>query len=121
MVGFREESEAAVGHTFNEVDLPEWLCSIKLRCEYTAAETGELRGSSGCWKSGMAEVVGESEMGVINPDWSALSERDFGDALAIFRNKVKPRFNMRPQCIPLRRWALEHHARCNVHVGTAAL
>jgi hypothetical protein len=68
----------------------------------------------------MAEVVGESEMGVVHPDRPALSERNLGDALAIFRNKMKARLNVRLERIPLRRWTLEHHARCNVHVSPTA-
>src|SRR5207244_1346443 len=79
----------------------------------------ELRIVSRRGQRGMANVVLDVEIPVVNPDRAALPERNGGDTLAITRHELQARLYQRHDVLIGRRRALEHRQPPDVHVRRA--
>ena len=66
-------------------------------------------------------MVGQIEMRVVDPDWTALPEGHVHDLLPVPGNKLQARLDMAQEILVTGRWSLEDHARAYVHVGTTSL
>ena len=69
----------------------------------------------------MAYVVARVEVRVVDPDGTALAERDVRELLAIARHEVHPRLDRLDQLVVGGRVAVEDEDRRDVHVCAAAL
>jgi hypothetical protein len=69
----------------------------------------------------MADVVGEVERRVVDPQRPAGLERRRRELLAVARHEVQPRLDVREEVVQRGRLALEQRERADVHVRVGLL
>ena len=109
------------GEPVDDPHLPERLRAVEALREGPGREGPELLLVAGGGQGGVADVVVEVEVRVVDPDRAALVERDEPQLLAEAGDEVQPRFEVVAELVEVRRRAVEDHRRGDVHVGSVAL
>ena len=95
--------------------------AVELLGEHAAGEVAQLLLARRGREGGVADVVVEVEVGVVDPDRPALVERDERELLAKARHQVQPGLQVLAELVVGGRRAVEDHRRGDVHVGPVAL
>ena len=82
--------------------------------EEAAGEVLQLLLAAGRGQAGVAQVVAQVEVRVVDPDRAALVERDLGEALAKARHEVQARLDVLAQLVVRRRRPVEDRDRRDV-------
>ena len=121
MVRLADDGEARFSQPFDQPHLPKRLVPIERLREQAADQLLQLGFSARRRQSGVAHVVLEVELGLVDPDRPALLERNEHHALPVARDLLQPRLDQREEVPIRRRWALENGHRADVHMGAAIL
>jgi hypothetical protein len=90
VVGLADDREAAALDAVDQPHLPDRLRPVEPLGEDARRERAQLVLAPGGGERSVADVVVEVEVGVVDPDWPALTKRDEAKLLAETRNEVKP-------------------------------
>ena len=121
MVALADDREAVALEALDQPQLPERLRAVELLGEDPRGEVAQLLLGAGRGQGGLADVVVEVQVGVVDPDRAPLAERDEAKLLAEPRDEVEARLDVVAELVVGRRRAVEDDRRGDVHVGTAAL
>ena len=121
VVGLGDEREAVPLHAIDQPDLPDRLAAVKALREDPRGERSQLILAARGREGGMADVVVEVQVGIVDPDGATLSEGDEAQLLPEARHQVKPRGDVVAELLVGGRRALEQGRRGDVHVGGAVL
>ena len=97
------------------------LRAVELLGEDPRREVAQLLLGAGRRQRGLAHVVVEVEVGVVDPDRPALVEGDEAQLLAEARHQVQARLDVVAELVVGGRRALEDDRRGDVHVGAGPL
>src|SRR4051794_16479433 len=86
-----DDRKALALEALHEPHLPERLGAVELLGKEASGERAQLVLGARGRERGMADVVIEVQVGVVDPDRTALAERDEADLLAEARHEVKAR------------------------------
>ena len=98
----------------DEQQLPQRLRAVQALGEDAAGEVLQLLLAAGRRQAGVAQVVAQVEVRVVDPDRPALVQRDLGEPLAEARDEVQARLDMGEQLVVGRRRAVEDRHRGDV-------
>jgi hypothetical protein len=121
VVRLRHQGEAPALDAIDKPHLPQGLRAIEALGEDARGEREKLLGGPGLGKRGVADVVREVELRVVDPSRAALPQRHEAEFLAESRHKVKARFDVVAQLLVFRGRSLEESGRGHVHVRGIAL
>ena len=121
VVALADDREAVALEALDEPQLPERLRAVELLGEDPRGEVAQLLLGAGRRQGGLADVVIEVQVGVVDPDRAPLAERDEAELLAKARDEVEARLDVVAELVVGRRRAVEDDRRGDVHVGAAAL
>src|SRR5205807_8893453 len=88
-MNLREQGPAALAQSLDRPDLPERLAAVEVLGEDAGGRAAELVAAARRGKGGVAEVVGEVEVGIIHPHRAAQAERYEANLLAIARDEAQ--------------------------------
>ena len=120
-MGLRDHREAAALDPLHEPHLPQGLRAVEALGEHAAGEVAQLLEAGRLGQRGVAHVVAGVEVRVVDPHRARLRERRERELLAVARDEVQARLELRHEVVVLRRLALEEHAGADVHVGARVL
>ena len=103
VVALADDREAVVGQALDQPQLPERLRAVELLGEDPRREVAQLLVGARRRQRGLAHVVVEVEVRVVDPDRAALVERDEAQLLAEARHQVQARGDVVAEL--LRGWA----------------
>ncbi|CAA9489362.1 MAG: hypothetical protein AVDCRST_MAG17-684 [uncultured Solirubrobacterales bacterium] len=93
VVGLREHGKAlstlVVLEPLHEPDLPQRLVEVERLSEHAPGQRPQLVLVAGLGKGGVADVVADVQVRVVDPAWSPLAQRHGDDPLAVARNEVQ--------------------------------
>ena len=112
----RSPSRPSTSHS-SQSGLERSSCWEKIR----EARLRSCSSEPGRRQRGLADVVVEVEVGVVDPDRAALAEGDEAQLLAEAGDEVQARLDVVAELLVARRRALEDDRRGDVHVGAASL
>ena len=121
VVALADDREAAVAQALDQPQLPERLAAVELLGEDPRRQVAQLLLGAGRRQRGLAHVVVEVEVRVVDPDRPALVEGDEAQLLAEARDQVQARGDVVAELLVGGRRALEDDRRGDVHVGAGAL
>ena len=121
VVRLADEREAAALDALDQPDLPQRLVAVELLGEHAARERAQLLLGAGRGQRGLAHVVAQVQVRVVDPARPALAERHEGELLAVARDEVEPALDPRDELVVGGRVAVEEHHRGDVHVGGVVL
>ena len=116
-----DDREAVALETVDDPHLPERLRAVEALGEGAGGERPQLLLVAGGREGGMADVVVEVQVRVVDPDRPALVERDEPQLLAEAGDEMEARLEVVAELPEVRRRALEDHRRGDVHVSSVAL
>jgi hypothetical protein len=120
-MGLGQDRETVVGKSLDQPQFPQRAVAIERLGEDPAAQPLELGVAAWLGQRGVAHMVGEVEVRVVDPHRAALAERHEREPLAVSRHQMKPPIQQLEQLVVGGRLTLEHGARRDVHVGAVAL
>ena len=121
VMGLADDREAVVLEPATSHSSHSGLVRSRLLGEGAGGEVAQLLLAAGGGEGGVADVVVEVQVGVVDPDRAALVEGDEAELLAEARDQVQPRLQVGAELVVGRRRAVEDHRRGDVHVGAVAL
>ena len=121
VVALADDREAVALEALDQPQLPERLRAVELLGEDPRGEVAQLLLGAGGGEGGLADVVVEVEVGVVDPDRAALAEGDEAELLAEAGDEVQARLDVVAELFVGRRRAVEEDHRGDVHVGAASL
>ena len=121
VVALADDREAVVAQPLDQPQLPERLAAVELLGEDPRRQVAQLLLGAGRRQRGLAHVVVEVEVGVVDPDRAPLVEGDEAQLLAEARDQVQARGDVVAELVVGGRRALEDAGRGDVHVGAGAL
>jgi hypothetical protein len=121
VVALADDREAAVTQPLYQPQLPQWLGAVELLGEDPRCEVAQLLLGAGRRQRGLAHVVVEIEVGVVDPDRATLPEGDKAQLLAEAWNQVQPRGDVVAKLGMAGRGAFENDRRGNVHMRPRSL
>ena len=121
VVGLREQGEAAVVQALDEPQLPQRLRAIQALGEHAPGERQQRRFVTGLGQGGVADVVGEVERRVVDPQRPAGLERRDRELLAVAGDEVQARLDVGEELVEPGRLALEDREPADVHVRVRLL
>ncbi len=121
MVGLRQQREAVAVEPVDQPQLPERLVAVERLGEDAAGEIAQLLLVARLRQPGVAQVVAQVEVRVVDPARAALPERDEREALAEPRHEVQAAVDVLEQLDVAGRLALEDDHRGDVHVRRVVL
>ena len=121
VVALADDREAVALEALDQPQLPERLRAVELLGEDPGGEVAQLLLGARRRQRGLAHVVVEVEVGVVDPDRPALVEGHEAQLLAEARDEVQARVDVVAELLVGRRRALEDDRRGDVHVGAASL
>ncbi len=121
VVALADDREAVALEALDQPQLPERLRAVELLGEDPRGEVAQLLLGARRRQGGLADVVVEVEVGVVDPDRAALAEGDEAELLAEARDEVQARLDVVAELFVGRRRAVEDDHRGDVHVGAASL
>jgi len=114
VVALGDEREAAALQAVDEQQFPERLRAVQAVGEDPPGEVLQLLLAARRGQAGVAQVVAQVEVRVVDPDRPALVERDAGEALAKAGDEVQARLDQLAQLVVGRRGPVEDGDRCDV-------
>ena len=115
VVDLREQRPAPVGEALDRPQLPQWLVAVQVLGEDARRHVAQLLLAARLGDRGVAEVVVEAEVRVVNPRGRAGAERHEAHLLAVARNQVELARDHLLQVLE-RRWRpLEEAHAADVH------
>ncbi len=121
VVALADDREAVAVEALDQPQLPERLAAVELLGEDPRRQVAQLLLGAGRRQRGLAHVVVEVEVGVVDPDRAALVEGDEAQLLAEARDEVQARGDVVAELRVARRRPLEDDRRGDVHVGAGSL
>ena len=121
MVALGHEGEAAALDLVDQPHLPQRLRAVEALGEHPGRQGQQLGLVAGGRERGVADVVAEVELRIVDPLRPALSERDRAQLLAEAGDQVQARLDVLTELVVGRRRALEQGRRGDVHVRRAVL
>ena len=121
VVALADDREAVAGQALDQPQLPERLRAVELLGEDPRRQVAQLLVGTGRRQRGLADVVVEVEVGVVDPDRPPLGEGDEAQFLAESRHQVQARGDVIAEFLVARRLAAEDRGRGDVHMGAGAL
>jgi hypothetical protein len=121
MVALADDREAVPRQALDQPELPEGLGAVELLGEDPRRQVAQLLVGAGRRQGGLAHVVVEVEVRVVDPDRPALGEGDEAQLLAEAGDQVQARGDVLAELGVGRRFASEDRGRGDVHVGAGAL
>ena len=121
VVGLGDDREATSLDAVHQPDLPHRLAAVEPLREDPRRERSQLLLAARGREGGMADVVVEVQVGIVDPHGTTLAEGDEAQLLAEARHQVKPRGDVIAEVLVGRGRALEQGGRAHVHVGGARL
>src|SRR6476469_4185187 len=115
VMDLREQRPAALAQSLDGPDLPERLVAVEMLSEDARRRAAELVVAARRRKGGVAQVVGEVEVGIVDPHRAAQAERYEANLLAVARDKAQlaPHHLLEP--LERRYRALEDAHAAHVH------
>ena len=107
VVALGDEREAVALEPVDERELPQRLRAVQSLGEQPAREVLQLLLAARRRQAGVAQVVAQVEVRIVDPDRPALVERDVGEALAEARDEVQARLDQLAQLVVGRRRSVE--------------
>ena len=105
----------------HEPHLPQRLRAVEALGEDPGGQPQQLLLVSRRRQRGLADVIGEVEVGVVHPQRPAGAQGRITDLLAIARNEVEPPADVLEEVLVGRWRPLERGDATDVHMGPAAL
>jgi hypothetical protein len=121
VVGLRQDGEAAVRESLDDPELPERLVAVEPLREDAAGQVAQLLLAAGLGQRGLAHVVVEVEVRVVDPDRTALAQRHERELLPVAGHEVEPALERLCHLGLLGRVALEQQDGRHVHVRAVVL
>ena len=121
VMALADHREAAVGHALDQPQLPERLRAVELLREDPRRQVAQLLVGAGRREGGLADVVVEVQVRVVDPDRAALAERHAAQLLAEARHQVEARGDVVAEFLVRGRRPFEDDRRGDVHVGAVPL
>jgi hypothetical protein len=121
VVALAHDREPPALDPVDQPQLPERLRAIQALGEDPRGERSQLLLGARLRQGGVAEVVGEVELRVVDPAGATLGERDEAQLLAEPGHQVKPRRDVVAELVVAGRRTLEQRRRGDVHVRRPAL
>jgi hypothetical protein len=121
VVGLADDREPLSLESLDQPQLPERLRAIELLGEDPRREVPQLLLASGRGEGGVADVVTQVQVGVVDPDRATAAEGDEPKLLAEPGDEVQPGGDVVAELDVGRCRALEERRRGDVHVGAVAL
>ena len=121
VVGLGEQGEAVLAQSLDQPQLPQRSRAIQGLGEDAPGQALELLLATRAGQGGVADVEIGVEVGIVDPDRTALVEGHEGQSLPIAGNEVKPGDDLSDELVVVRRIPLEDHAPGHVHMGGVAL
>ncbi|UUY02371.1 hypothetical protein LRS13_16905 [Svornostia abyssi] len=90
VVRLAQHRPLAIAKALDHPDLPQRPVAVEALREHAPCEPAELLVAAGMRQGGVAQVVPEVEVRVVDPDGPSLLCRDLRDALAIAGHEVEP-------------------------------
>jgi hypothetical protein len=90
VVSLRDQREAVPGQTLDQPDLPQRLRAVEALGEDATGEQAQLLEPAGVRQRGVADVVLDVEVRVVDPERTPGLERREGQLLAVARHQVHP-------------------------------
>ena len=94
VVGLADDREAVALQALDQPELPERLRAVELLREDPRRQHPQLLLGAGLGQRGVADVVGEVEVRIVDPDGRALAEGDEAELLAEARHEVQARLDV---------------------------
>ena len=116
-----EQGEAAVVQSLDDVHLPQRFGAVQLLGEDPRGEPQQRVQVARLRQRGMADVVGEVELRVVDPQRKPGLERRVDHALPVARHQVQSRPHVCHELVVVRRRPVEQHDAADVHVRRRAL
>ena len=117
MVGLRDQGEAALAQALDQPQLPERLGPVELLGEDPGRHPAKHVLVAGRRQGGMADVVAEVELRVVDPEGATGLDRRDRELLPVPRDEVQPALDMVEQILVARRRPLEDRHPADVHVA----
>jgi hypothetical protein len=121
MVGLGEQCPAALAEPLDHPRLPQRLVAIELLGHHPSDQQPQLLVATRVGQRGAAQVVGEVEMRVVDPDGPTQGQRHEVDALPVAGNLRQLGPDTLDELLVRRRRPLEDRHRSHVHVADAVL
>ena len=116
-----DDREAVALDAVDEPQLPERLRAVEALREDPRRQVPQILLAAGARQRGVAEVVLDVELRVVDPLRPALAVGDEAQLLAEPGDEVQPRGDVVAELVVFGRRALEQGGRGDVHVGRALL
>jgi hypothetical protein len=120
-VSLAHDREAPAAQALDQPHLPEGLGAIELLGEDPRGDLAELLFAPGWGKGGVADVVTEVQVRIVDPDRPALAQGDEAHLLPEPRNQWQAGLDVIAKLDVGRGRALEQCGRGDVHVGAVLL
>ena len=114
-------AKRSVADLVDEPDLPQRLLAVELLREHAPGEPAQLLVARGRRQRGVAHVVADVEVRVVDPHGRDGAERREREPLAVARDEVQAGVDVRDEVVVRRRRALEEQHGAHVHVGAVLL
>jgi hypothetical protein len=121
VVGLRDERPRAVVQALDDPQLPQRLVAVELLAEDARDEVAQLLVAARGRQRGVAHVVLEAEVGVVDPQRPAAAGGRERQPLAIAGDEMEAVAERVEELVHLRRRALEGHEGADVHVRVGPL
>jgi hypothetical protein len=121
VVDLGQEDPAVALEAFDHPQLPERPVPVELDRHEPSHEVAELLLASGGWQGGVADVVAEVEVGIVDPHWPADLPGDEAHLLPVPREERELGGHQVDELLVGRWRPLENRARRDVHVSDAVL
>ena len=121
VVRLGDQREPPVLEALDEPQLPQRLRAVQALGEHARAHGEQRVLVAGRGQRRVAHVVGEVERRVVDPQRAAGLERRRRELLAVARDEVQPRLDVREELLQPGRLALEQREGADVHVRVRLL
>ncbi len=119
VVGLADDREAVARQPLDEPQLPQRLVAVQRLGEQATGQPLQRGVVARARQPGVAQVVADVEVRVVDPGRAALPERHGGQALAVAGHEIEPAADVVDELGVARRTALEDEHLRDVHVRLA--
>ena len=121
VVGLRDQREAVVLQSLDQPHLPQRLGAVELLGEDPRGQAPQLLPVARRGQRGVADVVLEVEVRVVDPHRAPAVQRGVGELVAVARDQVQPPADLFEEVLHRRRWAFDDRQSADVHVRVGSL
>ena len=116
-----DDGEATALETLDQPDLPQRLGPVEALRRDAADQPAQLLVGARLGQRGVPDVVGDREVGVVDPERAAGLQRRMYDALAVARHEMQPARDVVGELLDRRGWSVENRQAADVHVRVGAV